>query len=690
MNRFHRKWHRHNHHTYATNGEIDSSHDPIASPEDPFKGDFILNGALSASAPLSAYAGKFHTEADGSQTLIINTDGVDSIGLNSTSTGIGISTSGANIGIITYSLSGDNGDINIDEWGNSNVQYPNFTNGYLALKSNGNAVVTNALSAGSIWTDALYATSAVLVVTDMHLQELSGFIVKGSDYNPNVPTNLNPQLQQVVFMNGIGVSGTSWLAMEGDIQTHRNLIVDNNSYLSGNVYIGGGLDLGCGEITNVAMISTTCTPTISVYNNLDMAGYSISGIGNESISFVDGTKFSTDGSSGLTIDAYNIRTNTTVIASGQYSYAEGLYTSASGDGSHAEGWNTLANAYAHAEGIGSNAIGGASHAEGNNTFANGTNSHAEGQLTFANGQTSHSEGFATYSNGDFSHVEGYRNIADDDYAHAEGAYTLANFAAHSEGYQTSAVGFASHSGGWQTRALGAGSHAHGLNQSVSAELIAQGEGSFAGGKIDSTSTDSIIASGIGSFAFGSAVSAIGDYSIALGRNSRAIHSGSYVWNGHDTETYSTNTDQYTVSAEHGVVLGSFVNIPGSLSAISIHTDNLYVKNSTKNLIVNLDPRVTYSSQGSALHFTLDVSTVNNFSNIEISANSLLDQTNWEYWNGVSFQDLTSGGLIAAYQDEVYGNVTYTCPVTSDVMYYVRYRSWDGFAYSNYKVEKRTV
>lgn len=49
--RFHNKWHRHNHHTNPSNDlrYPDSSHDPIASPEAPFQGDFILQGSLSAS-----------------------------------------------------------------------------------------------------------------------------------------------------------------------------------------------------------------------------------------------------------------------------------------------------------------------------------------------------------------------------------------------------------------------------------------------------------------------------------------------------------------------------------------------------------------------------------------------------------------------------------------------------------------
>jgi len=54
--RFHNKWHRHNHHTVPLNDSRypDSSHDPIASPDSPFRGDFVVQGTLSASSPLFA------------------------------------------------------------------------------------------------------------------------------------------------------------------------------------------------------------------------------------------------------------------------------------------------------------------------------------------------------------------------------------------------------------------------------------------------------------------------------------------------------------------------------------------------------------------------------------------------------------------------------------------------------------
>jgi hypothetical protein len=53
--RFHNKFHRHNHHTTPVNDPRypDAAHDPIASPESPFQGDFVLQGSLSATGTIT-------------------------------------------------------------------------------------------------------------------------------------------------------------------------------------------------------------------------------------------------------------------------------------------------------------------------------------------------------------------------------------------------------------------------------------------------------------------------------------------------------------------------------------------------------------------------------------------------------------------------------------------------------------
>lgn len=60
--RFHNKYHRHNHHTQSVNDPRypDASHDPIASPDSPFLGPFVLSGQLSANSSSGA-AGAFYT-----------------------------------------------------------------------------------------------------------------------------------------------------------------------------------------------------------------------------------------------------------------------------------------------------------------------------------------------------------------------------------------------------------------------------------------------------------------------------------------------------------------------------------------------------------------------------------------------------------------------------------------------------
>ena len=133
---------------------------------------------------------------------------------------------------------------------------------------------------------------------------------------------------------------------------------------------------------------------------------------------------------------------------------------ASGDYSHAEGYNTRAtNEKSHAEGGDTEATGGSSHAEGGSTHAEGMKSHAEGGSTHAKGTASHAEGYATYANSSYSHAEGNTTIAGTLIIdpknlgqHAEGDNTTASgfYGAHSEGKDTVASGNSSHAGGLGT------------------------------------------------------------------------------------------------------------------------------------------------------------------------------------------------------------------------------------------------
>ena len=109
------------------------------------------------------------------------------------------------------------------------------------------------------------------------------------------------------------------------------------------------------------------------------------------------------------------------IASGKRSHAEGDRATASGITSHAEGSGTTASSTnSHAEGGYTKASGYCSHAEGSNSKALGEASHAEGNITKASGNYSHAEGFYTTASVEAQHVQGKYNISDTTSAHIVG------------------------------------------------------------------------------------------------------------------------------------------------------------------------------------------------------------------------------------------------------------------------------
>ena len=112
---------------------------------------------------------------------------------------------------------------------------------------------------------------------------------------------------------------------------------------------------------------------------------------------------------------------------GEYAWAEGKDTIASGQTSHAEGNQTTASGdYSHAEGAGPKASGAASHAEGDSTTASGNSSHAEGYITTASGNSSHAEGDNATASGLVSHAEGSATTAQGDNQHVQGKFNIAD------------------------------------------------------------------------------------------------------------------------------------------------------------------------------------------------------------------------------------------------------------------------
>lgn len=122
------------------------------------------------------------------------------------------------------------------------------------------------------------------------------------------------------------------------------------------------------------------------------------------------------------IGGYSTAIGIYVSATGWCSYAEGCsgsnpddptmerITAAIGDGSHAEGKGTIARRTAsHSEGEGTEASGSWSHAQNINTVAQGMASHAEGSGTKALGSYSHSQNRGTVAGYDSQTVVGKLN-----------------------------------------------------------------------------------------------------------------------------------------------------------------------------------------------------------------------------------------------------------------------------------------
>lgn len=273
-NRFHNKWHRHNHHTYPAVNEPDSSHDPIASPSDPFKGDFVIEGAITQSAPTSTYGGVFQSKT----------------ALSALGTTTGLYASGTTYGIHAVGLSKDSGDIKVGTFGND-VRFPVIS--APAIYVDGSVNVKYALTAQSLWTSQLYAASSFVEVTDMHLSETSGFIVKGplTGVPLTIPASYEVSSYPAVTLSGVPISGNSWASFAGDIKTSNNAYIANNltatnifassqvtansgifNYLDINVSESGGLHI----IGSSTALEVPCQTPLPDNNALILSGVGLS------------------------------------------------------------------------------------------------------------------------------------------------------------------------------------------------------------------------------------------------------------------------------------------------------------------------------------------------------------------------------------------------------------------------------
>ena len=261
---------------------------------------------------------------------------------------------------------------------------------------------------------------------------------------------------------------------------------------------------------------------------------------------------------------------------GDYAFAEGYNTKASGDRSHAEGFSTKASGdRSHAEGFSTTASGVNSHAEGNSTTALGGHSHAEGNSTnlFSSVVTAtnptNDDIITAWNNSKFSlakgissHIEGTNNLALGSNSHAEGNNTKASGAgSHAEGYNTEASGSTSHTEGNSTKASGGGSHAEGWNtEALGSNSHAEGGNTTASNSSTHAEGSNTTASGINSHAEGYFTNALGSNSHAEGEYTQALSQASHA-EGNNTKAlgnYSHAEGEYTKAlGDHSHAEGAY-------------------------------------------------------------------------------------------------------------------------------------
>jgi len=284
------------------------------------------------------------------------------------------------------------------------------------------------------------------------------------------------------------------------------------------------------------------------------------------------------------------------IASGYYSHAEGGYTQAIGESSHAEGYNTLASgSYSHAEGGGTQALGYSSHAEGLGTIATGSHSHAEGSGTLSGGSHSHAEGIGTQAVGDWSHAEGNSAESIGQSSHAEGQGTIASGSySHAEGGYTQAIGESSHAEGQNTQAIGESSHAEGQNTQARGEYShAEGEdtqavnyGSHAEGYLTVASGSYSHAEGYDTEARANASHAEGYNTLASGSYSHAEGGGTIASGDYShAEGYLTVASGIFSHAEGvgTIALGDYQHVQGQYNISSSAQSAFIIGNGTSNI-----------------------------------------------------------------------------------------------------------
>ena len=224
--RFHDKHHRTNHHTLSTAGIPDSATDPIASPSQPFQGDFVVNGLLSSSKGLDVlsanYGGDVHCEniyvRDTTYTNFISGEGTETIISDGALTGFGANTLTLDFQTAIY----------------AKTPIVNFTNSISAAS----AIYTSFAKFASLSTTNLSSDNA-------RINSLSAISLSASSITSNSLSSRTLSSESIISNS---LSSQNILATD--------ITVSNNLTISGNCLIYGNLS-ALGDLTEIETILQT-------------------------------------------------------------------------------------------------------------------------------------------------------------------------------------------------------------------------------------------------------------------------------------------------------------------------------------------------------------------------------------------------------------------------------------------------
>jgi len=224
--RFHDKHHRTNHHTLSTAGIPDSATDPIASPSQPFQGDFVVNGLLSSSKGLDVlsanYGGDVYCEnlyvRDTTYTNFISGEGTETIISDGALTGFGANTLTLDFGTAIY----------------AKTPIVNFTDSISAAS----AIYTSFAKFVSLSTTNLSSDN-------VRINSLSSVSLSASSITSNSLSSGTLSSESIISNN-----------LSSQNISATDVTVSNNVTISGNCLIYGNLS-ALGDLTEIETILQT-------------------------------------------------------------------------------------------------------------------------------------------------------------------------------------------------------------------------------------------------------------------------------------------------------------------------------------------------------------------------------------------------------------------------------------------------